>query len=237
MLESCPSFSHTDDKLYFYYEFPDDQIQNDVFKMFEFSADGVFQNLYSFECSNFMVKFYADRNLLFLHPVQGEIEGGVVRLLRLESGEITLVEEFDASFLFKTRMEDQYFNLKSTIQRFDHFLVTILSQQDHTPPRYYHFDAIDLFSKQRISQACDAAVILPNFQLNWNIEEIGVTYFNDQPSLVGNGELFFKISPFKGYQTSLKHLARLVVMTSFDRDFLVKQNLPNSLFGYLGIIK
>ena len=55
--------------------------------------------------------------------------------------------------------------------------------------------------------------------------------------LEGTGELIFEISPLKGYRSSLKHLSRLTVLTSFDPDFLANQNLPSSLFSYLGIEK
>ena len=158
-------------------------------------------------------------------------------MMKLEQGEISVIEEFDASVIFNEMMEGQYFNFKSTFKRFDHLFVAILGQQDHTQPREYNYEVIDLFTKEKITQIYDVAIILPNYQLNWNIEEIGVTYFNDQPSLGGNGELFFKISPFKGYQSSLKHLVRLAVLTSFDCAYLANQNLPNSLFSYLGIEK
>ena len=73
----------------------------------------------------------------------GEIEGGVVRLMKLEQGEISLIEEFDASLIFNEMMEGQYFNFQSTFQRFDHLLVAILGQQDHTQPREYNYEAID----------------------------------------------------------------------------------------------
>ena len=69
-----------------------------------------------------------------------------------------------------------------------------------------------------------------NISLNWNMDEIGFVYFDD-------GILHFKYS--KSYssfeKSSLKHISRLSVLTSFSSEYLSKQNLPKSLIEYLGL--
>ena len=161
----------------------------------------------------------------------------MIRLMMLEGGDITVIEEFSDSLIFTEKMDDKYFVLRSKFKRFDHQVVSVYGQQDQQQPRRYDFKVIDLSSKQVITHIHSEGIILPNFQLNWNIEEIRITFFKDRDMLEGTGELIFEISPLKGYRSSLKHLSRLTVLTSFDPDFLANQNLPSSLFSYLGIEK
>ena len=66
--------------------------------------------------------------------------------------------------------------------------------------------------------------------LNWNVREFAITYSNDG--------FYFKISRINEFgknQMTLKQIARLAVLTSFSEEFLIQQNLPKSLFDYLGI--
>ena len=74
----------------------------------------------------------------------------------------------------------------------------------------------------------------PEPSFNWNVEEIGISFYNEGEN---TDERFFNIfKPNMDDCPSLKHCARIAVLTSFDLDFLVKQNnLPKSVLGYLGV--
>ena len=77
------------------------------------------------------------------------------------------------------------------------------------------------------------------FSLNWNNEEMASMH----TIYAGRGEkdTFFTMSRGsilnKNKIESLKHLARLAVLTSFSYNQLLESNLPSLLFDYLGIGK
>ena len=75
------------------------------------------------------------------------------------------------------------------------------------------------------------------FSLNWNMEEAAITNLFQRED--GKYEMDFKIFRFDFVENglSLKHLARLAVLTSYNEEDLVLQQLPTHLFEYLGVEK
>ena len=80
---------------------------------------------------------------------------------------------------------------------------------------------------------------LHTISLNWNMKEFIYTGFHiSNYEEVGQDEMLIKVDNITfPNDISLKHFARLAVLTSFSEEEISKQNIPNSLFHYLGIEK
>ena len=119
------------------------------------------------------------------------------------------------------------------LQRFDQLLLGFSFVESE-----YHvtFVILDLKSGKKITEIEDSRMVAPYFWVNWNMEEVVVTFYDRDRFLSG---LFFKVRRANEWNTNiyLKHLARLAVLTSFSPDYLIMQNLPSSIFRFLGLEK
>ena len=107
---------------------------------------------------------------------------------------------------------------------------------------FYHkdFKIIDLSTNQIVHEVISSDKLSPLYAINWNNEEIGMTFKPRDDNPYAKIPFHFGIFHNKleaGKAKTLKHLARLAVLTSFSFNQLLEANLPSSLFDYLGIEK
>jgi len=107
---------------------------------------------------------------------------------------------------------------------------------------FYDFALLDLSTKSTVSQLISENVKWPIYSVNWNLDEIAMTYYADEDDEVDLTEFYFKMAhnnTVKGKDSvkSLKHSARFAVLTSLNYHQLMEANMPSTLFDYLGIEK
>ena len=126
-----------------------------------------------------------------------------------------------------------------TEQRLDSLLLPVQIVEKQKEPDSFTYITINLQNGQQMTEIKDVGIWLPTYSPNWNIREIGMTYYDKEKLILGRRGLYFKIakSPRTNEFINLKHIARIVVLSSFNRNFLIQRNLPISLFEYLGIKK
>ena len=102
---------------------------------------------------------------------------------------------------------------------------------DHVNDYIAYFNIED--GKKLMDFKCSGVAL--EISLSWNMRDVGILFHMNNRQ---DKEMFFRISrtQIKDERLlSLKHLCRLVVLTSFSQEFLMNQNLPRKLFVYLGI--
>ena len=115
------------------------------------------------------------------------------------------------------------------LKRFDQY-VWPFSVRVKRNRKHQSFSLISLENGQKLMEFIDFRGKRKTYSVNWNISEIGRTFYDS------NRNFIFKISRLTTSENmTLKHLARMAVLTSFGEDFLSNQNLPHTLFEYLGI--
>ena len=117
--------------------------------------------------------------------------------------------------------------------------------KDGSMTRSTGYVTIDLMKKNQIIHEVirTSEKAWQSCSLNWNNEELGTIYFlkDEGSDFNRDNVLFFDMTRSnileKGCIKSLKHLARLAVLTSLSYNQLLESNLPSSLVNYLGIEK
>uniref|UniRef100_A0A7M5XLX3 Uncharacterized protein n=1 Tax=Clytia hemisphaerica TaxID=252671 RepID=A0A7M5XLX3_9CNID len=124
------------------------------------------------------------------------------------------------------------------ILKFGHLLIPLLYEPDKSSTKFFLFD---LNSKQISSEInVNPNDEMQTFSLNWNLKELVYTgFYVSNHEEGGHDEMLFKAHKivFPNIGLTLKCLARLAVLTSFSEEEIIKQNLPESLFRFLGIEK
>ena len=229
-----PKTHYLPDKIYFYQEY----VNGDSLAIHECDYNGKHKFTYSVLNDDLRYGFEPHGNISFLYSFKDS--DSFVRFYKLEEGEIETIKEIHLVH----RHKEAYYSVGCSFKRFDeHILPVLASCQRHNPPlSYQNFKAISLDSEKLIVEMHDEGISRSVNSVNWNIEEIAMTYFhglNIFTELIGKGEMFFVLrrSNFIVENFSLKHLSRLAVLTYFTEEKLMSLNLPLHLFQYLGIKK
>eukprot|EP00111_Clytia_hemisphaerica_P012045 TCONS_00035404-protein len=126
----------------------------------------------------------------------------------------------------------------SLILKFGRLLIPLLYEPDKSSTNFFLFD---LNSNQISSEInVNSNDEMQRFSLNWNLKELVYTgFYVSNHEEGGQDEMLFKahkiVSP--NINLTLKCFARLAVLTSFSEEEIINQNLPESLFRFLGIEK
>uniref|UniRef100_A0A7M6DKP8 Uncharacterized protein n=1 Tax=Clytia hemisphaerica TaxID=252671 RepID=A0A7M6DKP8_9CNID len=215
----------TRDMLYVY-----GNIVNKTFKTWQFDLNGQYITSY---CSLAPVDGINGLNHHnhYLHVLSsGENDDELRRILKLRHGKVEVLVEWDngvlTGFVQPDRREN--FIVDGILNRFGQILAQYRIFKENGLCQF-HF--VDLKTNETVMEFCvpKDPMSYGNFNLNWNSREYSLTYFDN--------EHLFKVSRINSHQITLKHFARLAVLTSFSEEYLAKQNLPKSLFDYLGIDK
>eukprot|EP00111_Clytia_hemisphaerica_P016997 TCONS_00050405-protein len=226
----------TKDRLYFYNT---DHYETDTFNVCQYDAAGDYKFSYSIpwvdenEVEYMVYQFkYEDINSLVVTFYSAN---GDLREYNLEDGQVRLIKKIkDGKFDVDGNDGDDYY-VKRPWRRLDRELLPVYYEEgdDHQ-----QFCLIDVENRKKSKDIVFDTLSKFNdhkFSLNWNMEEAAITSLLP----VGDGyyEMDFKIFHFDFVEKglSLKHLARLAVLTSFSEEDLVHQHLPTHLFEYLGI--
>ena len=228
IVDYMPCAHFTEDKIFYY----DDILHedDDILRIYEYNFAGKFLNSYSIDRTNFYFEFIENSPCLLLYPPNINSKDCLMKILKLEEGRSnSVIKELNALDTFNMIVDKkEFFSWSLTNKRYGE---TRLHLQGNNVVLY------DWDSKRTTSKISASDVFSPSLSLNWNREEIGCTFHKENGNWVdGNAEIFFKaLVVEKNESMYLKHLARLAVLTSFDRDYLVKQNFPSSLVDYLGL--
>ena len=211
-------------------------------KMLEYDYTGKFLYSYTIEYPDSWENLFEcikKSNLVLLFPEETKLEDLEIRVIKLDKGKTELVKEIKGivSTNGEGEMGKDYY-IQNLVRKLDHLLVPVESEGKVEDVFHSEYMTIDLISKQVVHKVVSYNKACQTYSLNWNSEEIGITYTVED----SDSTLFFKmernaIVEGKDKMASLKHLARLAVLTSFSYNQLMEFNLPLSLFDYLGIEK
>ena len=149
----------------------------------------------------------------------------------VSNGKLTVLltlEDYFKDFKSSTcKISDSIFDLK----RFDQLLLGLSFKESEY---HYTFVTLDLKNGKKVTEIQNSRVVKPVYFMNWNLEEAAVTFYDRDR--FHNG-LYFKVCRVNESNPNIsqKHLARLAVLTSFCQDYLMIQNMPSSIFRYLGL--
>ncbi|XP_066911504.1 uncharacterized protein [Clytia hemisphaerica] len=164
--------------------------------------------------------------------MKSDVRKNRVRFVELKDGEMKLVDS-DRIF-FGEPWRGLSYRLKTSFRRLDRRL---LPTYTYTSGKklFHQFTTYDFKTKEKVTEVFDFGLRNPSYSVNWNIFDIGMTYSDK----TFHGNVFFKLcrSKTRSKDLSLKHFSRFVVLTNFTEDYLLNQNLPSSVFKYLGIQK
>ena len=237
-LTSTTPYTHFTEKGILFYQETCDEMKNKTLSVQEFDCKGKHKFSYVIPYPGMVYCFQTYGSYIFLYAKQKSQNPRSVDLIKLEEGQIKTIEKINDALIFPGNPSDNFwYRLKPSFKRFDRVLLPIHA----TKRNYNNFTTMDLTSKQKVTEITDFGLFSPKCRLNWNINEIGMTFFYNNDTFDENfrGKMYFKIyrSSLTNEMLSLKHLARLAVLTNFSEGYLVKQNLPPSLFNYLCVKK
>ena len=174
-------------------------------------------------------KSIGNSTYLFLYPEEKGKKGNI-RLLKFEKGREVMVFHIEGSAIDYKNCDVFCF-----MKRFDQWLLPQIIEERKEPP-CYNFSLTNLETRQKLLQISDLRqrTLSPDYEylVNWNMNEIARMFWDDDDQYI------FKISRRATPENvTLKHLARMTALTSFSEEYLSNQNLPQTLFQYLGINK
>ena len=246
-----PNVHIAGEKLYFCKE-TSDESDDDIIQIHEYDFEGHF--LYEYVVKNkdmiFKFEYFLDSTYVIIYeeskstfPRLHELfmEYNNVQVVKLDRGNVFVKELKDIFQLgqsISTRKRYHRTYRFESLSRFGNLYLPLIFVENQRVPDSFGFTTINLATGERMAEIKDVGIWLPTYSVNWNIQEIDMTYFKKKNVHLGKREFYFKISRVQAdeFQT-LKHLARIAVLTSFTENYLKKQNLPESLFRYLGIEK
>ena len=209
------------------------KIVNKTLKVYEFDLNGQYVTSYSSPAPEDGINGLNHSSGILHYLSADENDDELKLVLKLQHGKVEAVVEWDNRAITRDFVQPdsrEYFIFDGTLIR----LGRIFAQY-----RYYkdnglcQFRFVDLKTKETATEidVPEDPVSYGKSNLNWNGREFSMTYYDN--------ELLFKISrmKLKTDQITLKHFARLALLTSFSEEYLAQQKLPNSLFKYLGIDK
>ena len=210
-----------------------------VFKAFEFDFNGKYITSYTANApDNAFPVLNSFRGTMhyWSQTTDSDSEFQSHRLLKFKNGKVEILAVWDddtlnRDFFGPHKSEKSYFYHDGIVTRLGHLLSHSRIFRDNG---LCEFRFVDLKTKQTFIEfeVPDNPMSNGKFDLNSNGREFSILYYDDQ--------LLLKISRTKILRTdqmTLKQYAKLAVLTSFSEEYLIQQNLPNTLFEYLGIDK
>ena len=192
-LRYAPYVHYTNEGILFYQEVSDD-FENNTLLIQEFDDNGSLNFAYTIPYGDTVSCFQSYGNFIYLYAMEKSDNPQFVSLLKLEEGQVRTLEKVDHNLIFAGNLSDNFFyNLKPSFRRFDRQLLPIYAKR-RQPIKFSSFTILDANSKQKLVELTDFGLLSVSYSLNWNISEIGVTFFNDDNlSRNSRGKVFFKI--------------------------------------------
>ena len=237
-LEWIPSVHYTKEGLLFYKDTGEDQMGNEIISIQQFDLNGKHKFSYIIPAQEKIPYFQPYGNFLFLFPINESIENEHIGcLIKLDEGQVKIIKEFSLDFLFPVfTVKPLFYHLHSHIQRFGYNLLQI-SSSSREDQMLDNFILLDQESKETIAFLADFK-FYQEYSANWNLTEIGTTYFECEDQMEGKKEMYFKVHcSNRSSFLSLRYLACIAVLTTFSKEYLLERNLPSSVIRYLGIRK
>eukprot|EP00111_Clytia_hemisphaerica_P017176 TCONS_00050853-protein len=207
-----------------------------------------------FESTMKLLEYDFDGNICYEYPLYGKNifmvksddinEGGFYltysnddgrkQLVKLHKGEFMTVKSINEDkFRKEMNPHNREFETYGISKKLDRYLLAYSKQKLEDviyKHRYFDLRTHQKSNAIRISTMCCG---IQDINSNWNGEEVVLTYINKE------NEFILKAVPIKYGNDfpSLKHLARLSTLTSFDEIYIKNFNMPASIFEYLGIEK
>ena len=233
-----PRIIHANDRIYFFNTDYSDDGEPKTFHVCQYNKAGDYQFSYEipWDKNDLDVEFQ-ERNSLILtfYSTFGDL-----REYNLEDGQVRLIRKIKDG-KFDVDKDNGDYDVNRPLRRLDRLLLPVHYEKgaDNHLPRVEKFWLIDIEDRKKSEEIIFDTTKSSGhtFSLNWNMEEAAITNLFQKED--GNYEMDFKIFRFDFVENglSLKHLARLAVLTSYSEEDLVYQQLPTHLFEYLGIEK
>uniref|UniRef100_A0A7M5WRR0 Uncharacterized protein n=1 Tax=Clytia hemisphaerica TaxID=252671 RepID=A0A7M5WRR0_9CNID len=215
------------DKMYLHDEIPINEVYHLV--IHEYNYNGEFVCSCSIPAPDDCNFLFAGE-LLLSNYADYDLKVNIIRLYKLQNGEIAKVSEMKVK---DDLVQDQNVYSVRPIKRCGRDLLSVRIC-------YESFEPLTLTSRlfilnsngQKSSEVVMEQVSSARFSINWNMTEVGAVFRDLDMDL--KDVLFFKISRTMNEENiSLKHQSRMTVLHSEMN--LKNQNLPKSLFDYLGV--
>ena len=127
---------------------------------------------------------------------------------------------------------NEYCYVFSIVKRFDQWIWPEIIEE-RGKPFGYTFSLTSLETKQKLIEILDldmGTLFDSVYFVNWNMNEIARTFCDRDDNSI------FKISRrTTSINMTLKQLSSMVVLSSFSEEYLSNQNLPSTLFEYMGM--
>uniref|UniRef100_A0A7M5V1V9 Uncharacterized protein n=1 Tax=Clytia hemisphaerica TaxID=252671 RepID=A0A7M5V1V9_9CNID len=240
-----PKIQVFNDKIYYYKAvLLDNDYDNEAYQIIEYNMDGKLVHRYKEifpDDTSFKLEFVKGSALLIIHYPENRI-----CIKKVQDGQLIILSDLRDTFkrFIDTPANNLHCSFDSlfNLQRFDQLLLGFSLYQgllyETKDQDRVTFATLNLKNGEKVTEINDSRMLMSSFSMNWNLEEAAVTFFDRSKPYDRDG-LFFKT--YKVNETnpniSLKSLTRLALLTSFTPNYLLMQNLPSSLFHYLGLEK
>ena len=200
-------------------------------KIHEYNYSGRLINSYSIE-NDFLpcqFQYIDDATPVVTLFESNKLQDNFLRIVRLKDGKASVLAEFGDSV--KSERASSDYKVFKPLKRFGQFIWHFAIKENEMLQQH-SYSITSLHNGQKLVELMDFGAKQLTYSVNWNISEIGRTFYDSSQNFV------FKISRRTTSENmTLKHLARMTVLTSFSEEFLSNRNLPQTLFEYLGIVR
>ena len=200
-------------------------------KIHEYNYSGRLINSYSIE-NDFLpcqFQYIDDATPVVTLFESNKLQDNFLRIVRLKDGKASVLAEFGDSV--KSERASSDYKVFKPLKRFGQFIWHFAIKENEMLQQH-SYSIASLQNGQKLLELMDFGTKQLTYSVNWNMSEIGRTFYDSSQNFV------FKISRRTTSENmTLKHLARMTVLTSFSEEFLSNRNLPQTLFEYLGIVR
>ena len=207
----------------------DDDVMKETYKALEFDLNGELLHLYETFAPHSSSILRDCRESIYFCLNTDSSPRDINRIVKFKNGHVITVAELKEDELMQRSSDNEYISADVPVKRYGRFLMCYVYKDDDYCCKYKFIDSRS--HKTIMDYEIPENQIHDKVDLNWNEREFSYTYYEEG--------FHFKISRIKSRidQRTLKHFARLAVLTSFSEEYLIQQNLPSTLFDYLGIDK
>ena len=218
----------------FFYDYIEDEVSGDEQTMliheYDFEGNLAYRYCIPKIPKENEIEFRNVRNATYVinFELRKMLERNTVQVLKLEKGKVFVVFQLEES-RNSLAVPNQFDVIFDLTKRFDQW-ICLQRFRDSMGRLCWTFSLASLENRQKMLEITESG-ILKEYFVNWNMNEIArIFHSRDDKRLV------FKISRrIISKNMTLKHMARMFVLTSFSEEYLSNQNLPQTLFEYLGI--
>ena len=222
----------TKERIYFYFR------KDSVLKIDEYDYNGDFCYFYSIAMGDEYHEYHFDDRFVVLSPKGVTHKDNSIRVWELNQDRTSIVQEFNDEIIDFQLSDEKSYSFQYSIKRFNHFLL-VANASDYNKCRQI-VSWIEICNGKKLrGYGVSGRKPLPKFSLNWNLHEVGMTYFEKMS--MDRQKMYFKITHVNmneytiQFQITLKHLARVAVLKLYSNNELSRLNLPSTLFGYLEV--